>query len=120
MQTLRDKASASPGPSPVLHKVDPKADMKIDVQEIYNLPSGGITLQDRVEHAIDARSGVLPQAVLQQRLRLAAATQRALVDILRTVFGKELDTGSRRVEHPPLTENEIVSLQVCPGSPYLI
>lgn len=75
-------------------------------------PAVSGTLHDRVEQAIDARSAVLPQMADAQRQQLAAAAQRTLVDILKTIFGKRDDTGGRRPEHPPLTENDVSSLQV--------
>lgn len=71
------------------------------------------TLHARIERAIDARGGVLPELALQRRQQLAAAAQRTLTDILKTVFGKRDDAGAtaRRAEHPPLTENETDALQ---------
>eukprot|EP00892_Ulva_mutabilis_P003631 jgi/Ulvmu1/163/UM001_0167.1 len=71
------------------------------------------TLRGRVEYAIDTHGGALPLAAIQRRDRLAAAAQRTLVDILKTVFGKGDDVAAagRRNEQPPLTENEVDRLQ---------
>ena len=85
--------------------------MQAQAQDAGAAPAAPGTLHERMEHAIDARSAVLPPVALQRRQQLAAAAQRMLVDILKTMFGKGDDLGPRRAEHPPLTEHEISRLE---------